>query len=181
MTEIIWMTGLSGSGKTTLGTLLYQIYTKQGKLCKLLDGDLLRRGLNKDLGFLKKDRSENVRRVAEVAKLFSEEGIIPIVTLISPYENDREMARTICGNYQFVEAYIDCSIEECENRDPKGLYTMARTNNLKNFTGLTDAYETPIRPDIIVKTENVDINTSILQLCTGIKNVVKNSLQTNNA
>ena len=119
----------------------------------LLDGDNIRQGLNRDLGFGKADRTENIRRIAEVAKLFLETGMIVIVAFISPYQIDRQLAREVIGTENFLEIYVQCSLEECERRDPKGLYVKARRGEISHFTGITDPYERPENPEIIARTE----------------------------
>jgi adenylyl-sulfate kinase len=150
---VLWFTGLSGSGKSTLANVLDKRLYDQGIRTYLLDGDNVRQGLNRDLGFSKAGRTENIRRVAEVAKLFLETGMIVIVAFISPYQIDRQLARDIIGTENFLEIYVQCSLEECERRDPKGLYVKARRGEIANFTGITDPYEGPENPEIIVRTE----------------------------
>ena len=151
---VLWFTGLSGSGKTTLSNALKKRFYDLGIRTYLLDGDNIREGLNRDLGFSKTDRTENIRRIAEVAKLFLETGMIVIVSFISPYLSNRQLARVVIGNENFVEIYVQCSLEECERRDPKGLYVKARRGELSYFTGITDPYETPENSEIIVRTED---------------------------
>jgi adenylylsulfate kinase len=150
---VLWFTGLSGSGKSTLSSALDKRLYDQRIRTYLLDGDIIRRGLNRDLGFSKADRTENIRRIAEVAKLFLESGMIVIVASISPYQRDRNLAREIIGAENFLEIYVQCSLEECERRDPKGLYVKARRGEISHFTGITDPYESPENPEIIVRTE----------------------------
>jgi 3'-phosphoadenosine 5'-phosphosulfate synthase len=152
----LWFTGLSGAGKSTLATRIKQIFKEK---CYILDGDIIRTGLNKDLGFSREDRKENIRRIFEVAKLFNQAGIIVIVAFISPYENDRQSARDshLEAGLHFREVYIKASIECCESRDVKGLYKKARNGEIKNFTGISDAYEVPLNPDLVLDTENEDI------------------------
>lgn len=148
---VLWFTGLSGSGKSTVSSMLEGELNKKGYLTYLLDGDNLRYGLNSDLGFTALDRSENIRRVFEVAKLFIDAGIITITTFISPFKNDRNNVRKLLLE-DFVEIYVDCPIEECEKRDPKGIYKKARSGNIKNFTGIDSPYEIPENPEITIKT-----------------------------
>lgn len=160
---ILWMTGLSGSGKSTVAYTLERALMDAGKLCYVLDGDNVRTGLNSNLGFSAEDRSENIRRVAEVAKLFADSGVITVVSFISPYRKDRELARRInpASAANFLEVFMDIPIEECEKRDPKGLYVKARAGIIKGFTGIDDPYEAPEDPEIRiqVKDENGDYYT----------------------
>ncbi len=146
----IWLTGLSGSGKSTIAAALEQRLVAAGIPAYMLDGDNLRHGLNGDLGFSEADRAENVRRAGEVARLFADAGVVAIVPLISPYVADRERVRTRHAetDIRFIEVFVDTPIEECERRDPKGLYKKARAGELKNFTGIDDPYEPPPHPDL---------------------------------
>jgi bifunctional enzyme CysN/CysC len=146
--RVIWFTGLSGSGKSTLANSLEVELQKQGKHTYLLDGDNIRQGLNKDLGFTDSDRVENIRRIAEVAKLMMDAGLIVITAFISPFKREREMARSLIGAENFVEIFVDTPIEVCEERDPKGLYKKAREGKLPNFSGISSPYETPGNPDL---------------------------------
>ncbi len=148
----IWMTGLSGSGKSTIANLLEQRLHAQGLHTYVLDGDRLRHGLNRDLGFTEADRVENIRRVAEVAKLMVDAGLVVIVALISPFRAEREMARSLFAAGEFVEVFVDASLAECERRDPKGLYAKARRGELNNFTGIDSPYESPLAPEVHLKT-----------------------------
>ncbi|MDR3543917.1 MAG: adenylyl-sulfate kinase [Desulfosporosinus sp.] len=150
---VIWFTGLSGSGKSTLSNALDKRLYDLGIRTFLLDGDNIRQGLNKDLGFSNTERTENIRRVAEVAKLLLETGMIVIVAFISPYQRDRQLAQEVIGMENFLEIFVQCSLEECERRDPKGLYIKARRGEIPHFTGITDPYESPENPEIIVRTE----------------------------
>lgn len=152
----IWMTGLSGAGKSTLANELEKTLISLGKHTMLLDGDNVRMGLNKDLGFKEKDRVENIRRVAEVAKLMNDAGLIVIASFISPYRLDRKMARDIVGE-GFIEVYVSTPLEECEKRDVKGLYQKAREGKISNFTGITSAYEEPEHAEIVIDTSKHDI------------------------
>ena len=152
----IWFTGLSGSGKSSIASATEKLIVTSGRPSYLLDGDNLRLGLNEDLNFSAKDRHENVRRVAEVARLFADAGLVALVPLISPYREDRENAREIHDQFglRFFEVFVDTPIEVCEERDPKGLYKKARAGEIKDFTGIDDPYETPNDPDLILTPEN---------------------------
>jgi len=157
----IWFTGLSGSGKSTLANELEKRLVALGKHTMLLDGDNVRHGLNKNLGFKPADRVENIRRIAEVAKLMNDAGIIVITSFISPYEEDRRNAREIIGEDCFMEIYVSTSVEECERRDVKGLYKKARAGEIPNFTGISAPYEAPKNPRIIVDTENISVGIAL--------------------
>jgi len=157
----LWMTGLSGAGKSTLANALEQELNKQGKHTYILDGDNLRHGLNSDLGFTEADRNENVRRAAEAAQLMVDAGLIVIVGLISPFKKERDWARSLFKNNQFKEIYISTSLEQCEQRDVKGLYKKARQGEVKDFTGIDSPYETPDNPDIIIDTENRTVDECV--------------------
>ena len=165
----IWFTGLSGSGKSTLANELEKAFSLNGKYTMLLDGDNVRMGLNKDLGFEEKDRIENIRRVAEVSKLMNDAGLIVITAFISPYEMDRQNAKNIIGSENFVEVYVDTSLEECERRDVKGLYKKARNNQIPNFTGITSPFEVPAQADIVVHTEGRTVEACVKQIIDGIQ------------
>lgn len=148
----LWFTGLSGSGKSTIANLLEKRLFSMGKHTYLLDGDNLRHGLNRDLGFTEADRVENIRRVAEVAKLMVDAGLIVIASFISPFRAERQMARQLFASNEFIEVYVATPLAECEKRDTKGLYAKARRGELKNFTGIDSAYEAPEQPEIVVDT-----------------------------
>ncbi|MHC8373117.1 adenylyl-sulfate kinase [Pseudomonas sp. MDT1-85] len=158
---VIWLTGLSGAGKSTIANALEQALVDKGRHTFLLDGDNLRMGLCKDLGFADADRVENIRRVAEVSKLLVDAGLIVITAFISPFQQDRAMARDVIGPDEFVEVFVDTSLEECERRDPKGLYSKARAGEIKNFTGIDSAYEKPTDPDISINTVAEPLSVSI--------------------
>ena len=147
---IVWFTGLSGSGKSTVANLIEKKLTVEGKHAFILDGDNVRHGLNKDLGFTEEARVENIRRVAEVARLMAEAGLIVLVSFISPFRNERRLAREIAGDITFTEVYVDTPLEVCEARDPKGLYARARRGEIKNFTGIDSPFEAPEHPDIVL-------------------------------
>ncbi len=148
----IWLTGLSAAGKSTLGFLLERQLIDAGHPCYVLDGDNVRHGLSRDLGFSDSDRTENIRRIAEVARLMNDAGLIVITAFISPLRSDREMARAIIGDEQYREVYVSTSIEVCESRDPKGLYKKARAGLVKDFTGISAPYETPLSPTLTLDT-----------------------------
>jgi bifunctional enzyme CysN/CysC len=149
---VVWFTGLSGSGKSTIANILEQKLHTIGKRTYLLDGDNVRHGLNKDLGFTDTDRVENIRRVAEVSKLMVDAGLITLVSFISPFKSERQMARDLLSSDEFFEIFVNTPLEECEKRDPKGLYKKARAGELKNFTGIDSLYEEPENPDLILDT-----------------------------
>ncbi len=163
---ILWFTGLSGSGKSTIANIIEQKLHQLGKHTYLLDGDNVRHGLNKDLGFTDSDRVENIRRISEVSKLMVDAGLITIVSFISPFKSERKMARELVEEKEFIEIFVDTPIDECEKRDPKGLYKKARAGQLKNFTGIDSNYEIPNAPEIILKTETKnaeDLADQVLQ------------------
>jgi bifunctional enzyme CysN/CysC len=157
----IWMTGLSGSGKSTIAKALEVKLMELGQPCYLLDGDNVRHGLNRDLGFSAEDRSENIRRIAEVSHLFNDSGMIVITSFISPYQADRTGAGEIIGKEQFIEVFIDASIDTCEQRDPKGLYAKARKGEIPNFTGISAPYEAPETAAIHIKTDTTDVTAAV--------------------
>ena len=158
---VLWFTGLSGSGKSTIANNVEKELNKKQYNSYILDGDNIRSGLNKDLGFSPPDRNENIRRIVEVSKLFVDSGKIVLCSFISPYRNDREMAREILGEH-FVEIFVNTPIEECIKRDPKGLYKMAISGEIKNFTGISAPYEKPLIPEILI--ENLSINESVKKI-----------------
>lgn len=160
---VLWMTGLSGAGKSTLANALHACLSAAGQRCVVLDGDTLRRGLNADLGFSADDRSENVRRVAQVAELFKQQGFIVIVALISPERQHRCVAREIVGE-GFSEVFIASSLAVCESRDPKGLYVRARRGEIANFTGVSGPFEAPVDPDVSIETDRLSVDEGVAQL-----------------
>ena len=151
----VWMTGLSASGKSTIAVILEQMLLHKKKHAYRLDGDNIRMGLNKNLGFSAEDRAENIRRIGEVAKLFTDAGVIAITSFISPYKKDRDAVRASLKPGEFVEVYVKVSLEAAEKRDPKGLYKKARAGQLKGFTGIDDPYEAPEKPEIVIDTETM--------------------------
>ena len=165
----IWLTGLSGSGKSTLANGLQAKLFENGFNAVVLDGDNTRLGINKDLGFSEKDRIENIRRVAEISKLFVETGHIVINAFISPFESNRIQARNIISDSDFIEVYIESSVSACEKRDVKGLYKKARTGEIIDFTGISSPFEAPIKPDIVVKTDEQTPDESIDYLFEQVK------------
>lgn len=158
---VIWFTGLSGSGKSTVSVALEKALFNEGKQTYRLDGDNVRHGLNKNLGFSPEDRTENIRRIGEVAKLMVDAGSITVTAFISPYKQDRDNVRAILEDGEFIEVYTKRSVEECENRDPKGLYKKARSGEIPEFTGISAPYEAPDHPEIILDTEHESIDQSV--------------------
>ena len=148
----VWFTGLSGSGKSTVAIEVDRILTNRSVVCTILDGDNVRHGLNSDLGFSPEDRNENIRRIGEVAKLFTETGIINLTAFISPYRADRDRNRQIQGEGDFIEIFVDAPLDICEQRDPKGLYQKARAGIIPEFTGISAPYEAPENPELVLKT-----------------------------
>lgn len=161
---MLWFTGLSGSGKSTVAIALERELQKRGLLCRILDGDNIRTGINANLGFSADDRRENIRRVAEVAKLFVDTGIITIAAFVSPTEDLRNLAQHIIGKDDFKEIFISTPIEECERRDVKGLYARARRGEVKNFTGISAPFEAPQRPALSLDTSKLSLEESVAQL-----------------
>jgi len=162
----LWLTGLSGSGKSTLATMLERRLSERGCVAYVLDGDNLRHGLNQDLGFSPEDRRENIRRTGEVASLFADAGDVVICALISPYREDRDRARKAHASGSFIEIFVNASLEECERRDPKGLYKKARAGEIPEFTGISAPYEQPQTAEIVVDTEKEDVEESIVKVLT---------------
>lgn len=158
---VIWLTGLSGSGKSTIANELAIKLQQEGKLAYILDGDNVRMGLNKDLGFSDDDRKENIRRIAEVAKLLSDAGVIVITAFISPFREERENAKEIIGKNNFTEVYVEAPLMVCEDRDPKGLYKKARNGEIPMFTGIDSPYEEPLNADLIISTENNSVEVCV--------------------
>ncbi|MHB1420748.1 MAG: adenylyl-sulfate kinase [Bacillota bacterium] len=157
---LLWFTGLSGSGKSTLANAVEKTLHLEGKLTYSLDGDNIRHGLNKDLGFSLTDRKENIRRIGEVAKLFVEAGVIVLAAFISPLREDREQLRNLLGD-DFIEIYVKCALSVCESRDPKSLYKRARAGEIREFTGITSPYEEPESPQLIIQTDHSDLESCV--------------------
>ncbi|PON74818.1 Adenylyl-sulfate kinase [Parasponia andersonii] len=158
---VIWITGLSASGKSSVACALSQILHRRGKLSYILDGDNVRHGLNRDLSFKAEDRAENIRRVGEVAKLFADAGVICIASLISPYKRDRDACRALLPDGDFIEVFMDVPLQVCEERDPKGLYKLARAGKIKGFTGIDDPYEAPLNSEIVLTHKGGDCDSPI--------------------
>lgn len=159
----IWFTGLSGSGKSTIAVALERALFERGKLSYRLDGDNVRLGINKNLGFSEEDRKENIRRIGEIAKLFGDAGTISLSSFISPYKSDRDEVRRLheAANLRFVEVFVDCPLGEAERRDPKGLYKKARAGEIKNFTGIDDPYEAPVDPELRLRTDELSVEEEV--------------------
>ncbi len=159
----LWFTGLSGSGKSTVAVALETELTKRGKLCFRLDGDNVRLGINKNLGFSADDRKENIRRIGEISKLFVDAGVLTLSSFISPYRGDRDLAREVHDNddMAFLEVYVECALDEAEKRDPKGLYKKARAGEIKNFTGIDDPYEEPLNPEIHLHSDTMSLEQEV--------------------
>ena len=161
---MLWFTGLSGSGKSTVAIALERELHRRGRLCRILDGDNIRTGINAGLGFSAEDRRENIRRIAEVGKLFVDTGVITLAAFVSPTNNVREMAREIIGEDDFKEIFISTPLEECERRDVKGLYARARRGEVKNFTGISAPFEAPERPALSLDTSKLSLEESVNEI-----------------
>ncbi len=170
---LIWFTGLSGSGKSTLANALEYKLHEEGIKTYALDGDNIRKGINKDLSFSPEDRTENIRRIAEIAGLFVDAGIVVLAAFVSPYKKDRKNIEEIVGKDNFVEIFINTSLEECERRDVKGLYKKARSGIIKDFTGINAPYEAPDHPDVEVVTDHLTIDESVEMIFDKIKEKLK--------
>ncbi|MED5611536.1 MULTISPECIES: adenylyl-sulfate kinase [Pseudomonas] len=160
----LWLTGLSGAGKSTLAFALEHALIEQGRLCYVLDGDNVRHGLNRNLGFTPADRAENIRRIAEVARLMNDAGLIVITAFISPYREDRAMAQQIIGEHSFQEVHVSTPLAVCESRDPKGLYLKARNGDIQEFTGISSPYEPPEAPELVLNTHELPVEESLSRL-----------------
>ena len=159
---LLWFTGLSGSGKSTLANGVARALHDRGVHTYVLDGDNVRHGLNKDLTFSAEDRVENIRRIGEVARLFTDAGLVTMTAFISPYRDDRAQARKIVGD-NFIEVHVDCDVDVCESRDPKGLYKKARAGEIKGFTGIDDPYEAPESPELVLDTSKLSVEDSVMK------------------
>ena len=160
----IWLTGLSGSGKSTIAVELEHALIENKHQAYILDGDNIRHGLNKNLGFSPEDRTENIRRIGEVAKLFTEANIITIAAFVSPYREDRDNVRKLLGHGEFIEIYVKCSLEVCETRDTKGLYKKARAGEVKDFTGISAPYEEPLNPELTIDSSKLSVEESAREI-----------------
>jgi adenylylsulfate kinase len=160
----VWLTGLSGSGKSTIAVQLEKHLLERGVRTYILDGDNIRHGLNKNLGFSPEDRTENIRRIGEVAKLFTDAGLVTLTAFISPYRADRDQVRSIMQDGDFVEVFVDCPVEVCEERDVKGLYKKARAGEIKEFTGISAPYEAPAKPELTILTAGQSVEASAQQI-----------------
>jgi adenylylsulfate kinase len=170
---LIWFTGLSGSGKSTIANALECKLFEKNILTYALDGDNIRKGINKDLTFSAEDRTENIRRIAEISKLLVDAGMVVTAAFVSPYKKDREAIKNIVGSDNFIEIYINTSIEECEKRDVKGLYKKARKGEIKDFTGINAPYEVPDSPDIEINTEQLSVEQSVTKIIKVINRKLK--------
>ncbi|MCE5040200.1 adenylyl-sulfate kinase [Mammaliicoccus sciuri] len=166
---VIWFTGLSGSGKSTISVALEKALFEQNITSYRLDGDNIRHGLNQNLGFSPEDRKENIRRIGEVGKLMVDAGVVTMTAFISPYEEDRNTVRDILEEGEFIEVFTKCSLDECESRDPKGLYKKARSGEIKEFTGINAPYEEPSNPEIVIDTENESVEESVEKIVAYLK------------
>ncbi|GGI01582.1 MULTISPECIES: adenylyl-sulfate kinase [Mammaliicoccus] len=166
---VIWFTGLSGSGKSTISVALEKALFEQQITSYRLDGDNIRHGLNQNLGFSPEDRKENIRRIGEVGKLMVDAGVVTMTAFISPYEEDRNIVRNILEDGEFIEVFTKCSLDECETRDPKGLYKKARNGEIKEFTGINAPYEEPSNPEIVIDTEHESIEESVNKIVSYLK------------
>ncbi|MDO5572042.1 MAG: adenylyl-sulfate kinase [Bacteroidales bacterium] len=171
--KVIWFTGLSGSGKSTIAIAMERELNKMGKLCYILDGDNIRNGINSNLGFSEADRNENIRRIAEISKLFVDCGVIVIAAFISPTNEIREMAKNIIGKDNFIEIFVSTPIETCEKRDIKGLYKKARKGEIKNFTGISAPFEVPNNPAVSIDTTSIELKICVEKVMSTILPLIK--------
>jgi adenylylsulfate kinase len=167
----VWLTGLPSSGKSTIGFSLEHVLLQRGRLAYVLDGDNIRHGLNKNLGFSAEDRDENIRRIGEVTKLFADAGLVSITSFVSPYRADRDRARKLHdeAGIPFIEVFVDTPLEQCEQRDPKGLYKKARSGEIPNFTGISDPYEAPENPEVVLKTAEMKLEECVAGLAAHLE------------
>ncbi|MBI2967267.1 MAG: adenylyl-sulfate kinase [Bacteroidetes bacterium] len=170
---VIWFTGLSGSGKSTLANRVEEELHQKGIKTYLLDGDNIRTGLNSDLGFSGRNRAENIRRIGEVAKLFVDAGIVVLTAFISPYRKERDFVRNLLGKGEFIEVYVKCPLEICEQRDTKGLYKKARKGEIKDFTGVNAPYEEPDKVEIMIDTDRESLNQCVNKICMFVNRYLK--------
>jgi adenylylsulfate kinase len=166
---ILWFTGLSGSGKSTVANAVAKALFNHKIRNYVLDGDNIRFGLNKNLGFSEEDRTENIRRIGEVAKLFVDSGQVVLTAFISPFQEDRNQVRQIVEENEFIEVYVKCPLDECEKRDPKGLYQKARNGEIKQFTGIDSPYEEPVNPELVIETNEASIEECVEQVLVYLK------------
>ncbi len=171
---ILWFTGLSGSGKSTVANAVEKELYQRNVHTYVLDGDNVRHGLNKDLGFSEDDRKENIRRIGEVSKLFLDAGVITLTAFISPFREDREVVRALVEEGEFIEIFVDASLETCESRDPKGLYEKARAGIIPNFTGISSPYEKPDHPELVIETDKLTIEECVAKIIAYLqeKNII---------
>ncbi|OGH62859.1 MAG: adenylyl-sulfate kinase [Candidatus Lindowbacteria bacterium RIFCSPLOWO2_12_FULL_62_27] len=165
----VWLTGLSASGKSTIARDLERKLHEGGRISYVLDGDNIRHGLNKDLGFSPKDREENIRRIGEVAALFTDANLIVITAFISPYRQDRDNVRKLMKEGQFIEVHVDCDVDTCEKRDPKGLYQKAKAGQIPEFTGISAPYEAPLKPEIVIPSARMSVDEAAGLLMTYLR------------
>src|SRR3954462_4089639 len=168
---VLWFTGLSGSGKSTLANAVAARLFNDKVRNYVLDGDNIRHGLNKDLGFSEEDRTENIRRIGEVAKLFVDSGQVVLTAFISPFQADRKIVRDLLEEKEFIEVYVKCPIDTCEQRDPKGLYVKARQGLIKDFTGINSPYEEPVKPELVIDTHSFSIEENVEQVIQYLKQI----------
>ena len=161
---LVWFTGLPSSGKSTIAFTVEHALVSRGRLAYVLDGDNIRHGLNKNLGFSAEDREENIRRIGEVGKLFADAGVVTLSSFVSPYKADRDNVRELLAEGDFLEVFVNTPLELCEERDPKGLYKKARTGEIPNFTGISDPYEPPVSPELEIKTDQCTVEEAAQQV-----------------
>ena len=169
---VLWFTGLSGSGKSTMSHALEERLFNKGCRTFVLDGDNVRHGLNSNLGFSHKDRTENIRRISEVAHLMIDAGLVVLAAFVSPYKKDRDMIKKTVKDVNFVEIFVDTSVDECERRDTKGLYAKARKGLIKDFTGINAPYEAPENPDILINTEKMTVEEAVIKILGFIEKIL---------